>query len=247
MTAGQLAFHLARSPLASFALSRAIPLRRPRSSTFRSLRPAPRSSRRTTKRRHSARASAQVRRRGHEGNLAHVGRRKGNLCPAARNVSPQHHAQPLVPASRPVHRLPAHLNVAVPASWGPAPTSRRRRCSNRLHRASRRVQAPYPREFGTPLPRLPKEVLMCPVCVATTAAIVAGSTAGTGGIATFLVRLFQPRKVNGRGTFESDRGKGDRMETTAIIPKPEKSFARRVDRCAKGVSEEGKRIYPPTR
>ncbi len=28
---------------------------------------------------------------------------------------------------------------------------------------------------------------MCPVCVATTAAIVAGTTAGTGGIAAFFV------------------------------------------------------------
>ena len=35
---------------------------------------------------------------------------------------------------------------------------------------------------------------MCPVCVATTAAIVAGWTAGTGGIAAFIVKLFRRGK-----------------------------------------------------
>ena len=35
---------------------------------------------------------------------------------------------------------------------------------------------------------------MCPVCVATTAAIVAGSTAGSGGIAAIIAGWFRPRK-----------------------------------------------------
>ncbi len=35
---------------------------------------------------------------------------------------------------------------------------------------------------------------MCPVCVATTAAILAGSTAGTGGIAAFIAKLFRRGK-----------------------------------------------------
>jgi hypothetical protein len=35
---------------------------------------------------------------------------------------------------------------------------------------------------------------MCPVCIATTAAILAGSTAGTGGIAAFFARWFRRGK-----------------------------------------------------
>jgi len=35
---------------------------------------------------------------------------------------------------------------------------------------------------------------MCPVCIATTAAVVAGSTAGSGGIAALIVGWFKRRK-----------------------------------------------------
>jgi hypothetical protein len=38
---------------------------------------------------------------------------------------------------------------------------------------------------------------MCPVCVATTAALLAGSTAGSGGIAAMIVSWFRRGKDPG--------------------------------------------------
>jgi len=35
---------------------------------------------------------------------------------------------------------------------------------------------------------------MCPVCIATTAAVVAGSTAGSGGLAALIVGWFKRNK-----------------------------------------------------
>jgi len=35
---------------------------------------------------------------------------------------------------------------------------------------------------------------MCPVCIATTATIVAGSTAGSGGLAAMIFGLFRQKK-----------------------------------------------------
>ncbi len=116
-----------------------------------------------------------------------IGRRQGGAGASAWIVFARRDVQPHLPASRPVQRLPAHPEYSRAGELG---TERRRAAAVHAEK----------------LIRIVEEKPMCPFCLAS-AAVVAASASGAGGVAALLYRQIAAES-DSKNFHENDRHGG---------------------------------------